>query len=71
MTKEEKATHYQTLRSETLKMAMTILDAKVQRDIENQKLLPPGRQSPVDSYSAEDVCSEASRLFDYIMDTSN
>jgi len=71
MTKEEKATHYQTLRSETLKMAMTILDAKVQRDIENQKLLPPGRQSPVDSYSAEDVCSEASRFFDYIMDTSN
>ena len=71
MTKEEKATHYQTLRSETLKMAMTILDAKVQRDIENQKLLPPGRQNPVDSYSAEDVCSEASRLFDYIMDTSN
>lgn len=71
MTKEEKAIHYQTLRSETLKMAMAVLDAKVQRDIENQKLLPPGRQSPVDSYSAEDVCTEASRFFEYIMDENS
>jgi hypothetical protein len=71
MTKEEKALHYQTLRSETLKMAMTILDAKVSRDTENQKLLPTGRQEQVKSYSAEDVCSEASRLFEYIMDVSN
>jgi len=71
MTKEEKATHYQTLRAETLKMAMTILDAKVQRDIENQKLLPTGRQEQVKSYSAADVCSEASMLFEYIMVTNN
>jgi len=71
MTKAEKATHYQTLRSETLKMAMTILDAKVQRDIENQKLLPPGRQEQVESYSAIDVCSEAKMLFEFIMDTIN
>mgnify|MGYP003675050883 CR=1 FL=1 len=71
MTKEEKTTHYQTLRSDTLKMAITILDAKVQRDIENQKLLPPGRQNTVDSYSAEDVCSEASLLFEYLMNTNS
>jgi hypothetical protein len=71
VTKEEKATHYQTLRAETLKMAMTILDAKVQRDTENQKLLPIGRQEQVKSYSASDVCSEASMLFEYIMDLSN
>lgn len=71
MTKEEKTTHYQTLRSDTLKMAITILDAKVQRDIENQKLLPPGRQNTVVSYSAEDVCSEASRLFEYLMSTDS
>jgi len=71
MTKEEKATHYQTLRTETLKMAMTILDARVQRDIENQKLLPTGRQEQVESYSAIDVCSEAKMLFEFIMDTIN
>jgi hypothetical protein len=71
MTKEEKTIHYQTLRSDTLKMAITILDAKVQRDIENQKLLPPGRQSTVHSYSAEDVCSEASQLFEYLMNTNS
>ena len=71
MTKEEKATHYQTLRAETLKMAMTILDVKVQRDIENQKLLPAGRQEKVASYSAIDVCSEAKMLFEFIMDTIN
>ena len=71
MTKEEKTTHYQSLRSDTLKMAITILDAKVQRDIENQKLLPPGRQNTVDSYSAEDVCSEASKLFEYLMSTDS
>lgn len=67
MTKEEKQTHYQTLRTETLKMAMSILDSKVQRAIENQQLLPTGRQSPVESYTATDVCNEASRLFEYIM----
>ena len=71
MTKEEKAMHYQTLRSETLKMAMSILDAKIQRDIENQKLLPTGRQTQIDSYSADDVCSEAGRLFEYLMNKSD
>jgi hypothetical protein len=71
MTKEEKTKYHQTLRSETLTMAMSILDAKTQRDIENQKLLPTGRQTQIDSYSADDVCSEAGRLFEYLMLTSD
>jgi hypothetical protein len=69
MTKEEKTLHYQTIRSDTLKMAMSILDVRVQRDIENQKLLPTGRQEQIESYSAVDVCSEAGMLFAFIMDT--
>jgi len=66
MTKEEKTLHRQSLKTETLKMAMSILDSKIQRQLENQSLLPQGRQSPVNSYSAEDVITSAKQLLDYI-----
>jgi very-short-patch-repair endonuclease len=66
MTKEEKSLHTQSLRSETLKMSMTILDSKKQREIENQQLLPPGRQKPVESYTTDDVIASARLLLEFI-----
>jgi hypothetical protein len=68
MTKEEKAVHYQALRTETLKLAMTILDTRTARLIEHQQLLPPGRQEPVAPYSATDVCSEAAKLLAFVLE---
>ena len=54
-----------------LTMAMTILDSKIERDVATQKLLTPGRQSKVDSYTTEEVCQEAAKLVKFIMGKSS
>jgi hypothetical protein len=66
MTKEEKALHYQTLRSETLKMAMTVLDARIKREIDNQQLLPVGRQTHIEPYSIEELIVEAQKILSFV-----
>lgn len=71
MSKDEKEKHAQIVRSAMLTMAMTILDSKIERDVATQKLLTPGRQSKVDSYTTEEVCEEASKLVKFIMGKSS
>ena len=56
-------------RTETLKMAMSILDLKTQRELENQQLLPTGRQTPVHSYTAEELIAEAQKLLNFLTDS--
>ena len=67
MSKDEKEKHAQIVRSTMLTMAMAILTSKVERNVEGQKLLTPGRQSKVDSYTTEEVCEEAAKLVSFIM----
>jgi hypothetical protein len=55
-------------RSDTLKMAMSILDLRTQRELENQQLLPAGRQAPVASYTTEELITEAQKLLDFVTD---
>jgi len=56
----------QSLRVDTLKMAMTVLDSRVKREVENQMLLPTGRQANVDSYSIEELIVEANKILDFV-----
>lgn len=62
----EEKIYNQSLRVDTLKMAMTVLDARVKRDVENQMLLPTGRQTNVDSYSVEELIVEANKILDFV-----
>lgn len=62
----EEKIYNQSLRVDTLKMAMTVLDARVKRDVENQMLLPTGRQTNVDSYSIEELIVEANKILDFV-----
>ncbi len=62
----ESKIYNQSLRVDTLKMAMTVLDARVKREVENQMLLPTGRQTNVDSYSVEELIVEANKILDFV-----
>ena len=62
----EEKIYNQSLRVDTLRMAMTVLDARVKRDVENQMLLPTGRQTNVDSYSVEELIVEANKILDFV-----
>lgn len=55
-------------RTDTLKMAMSILDLRTQRELENQQLLPTGRQTPVVSYTTEELITEAQKLLNFVTD---
>lgn len=56
----------QSLRADTLTMAMAVLDARLKREIENQQLLPSGRQVHIESYSVEELIVEAKKLLQFV-----
>jgi K+-transporting ATPase c subunit len=58
--------HNQSLRVDTLKMAMAVLDARIKREIENQQLLPVGRQTHIESYSIEELIAEAQKILSFV-----
>jgi len=57
----------QMQRTEALKTAMIILTAKTQRELENQGLLPIGRQEPVSSYTTDELIITARQLLDFVI----
>jgi hypothetical protein len=56
----------QSLRIDTVKMAMAVLDARIKREIDNQQLLPAGRQTHVGHYSIEELIVEAQKILSFV-----
>jgi K+-transporting ATPase c subunit len=56
----------QSLRVDTLKMAMAVLDARIKREIDNQQLLPVGRQAHIEPYSIEELIVEAQKILSFV-----
>jgi hypothetical protein len=56
----------QSLRIDTVKMAMAVLDARIKREIDNQQLLPVGRQVHIEPYSIEELIVEAQKILSFV-----
>lgn len=54
------------LRTELLGMAIGILEARNQRQFENEHLKPEDERQPVNPYATEDVLVVAQKLMDFV-----
>ena len=58
------------IRTDLLRMAIGILESRVNQQFQNECLRPEGQRDAVNSYTTEDALEEAEKLYQFVQDKS-